>query len=339
MPVALCLLSRNIHLKLYYPTLQSRRGKRLVLRIIGALAENEANRIQIGRQEGFKAILRLLVLHDASLTREVLRTLKRFLDFSLAGGTDNADATIEQANTNVHMLAEVGKMAPWFSNWVASAERVDKSLSRTSGKSWAAAASVAARASTDDLPAADRSHPAGSDFPPRKETLEELAREVLKEDRRIVATITTTTTIAANTPSSAADDDHSHDSSSKEEQDQSSQSTEVSTEDLRMNVNAKAVAAADKLFQEFMRVQGALPTLVNMLKQKDNSKQELLEVMGTIRMLLLRNKLMQTEIIQLDGYSAMIDVPERLVDLDFLPSEKELARSMKSLVSESDACV
>ena len=100
-----------------------------------------------------------------------------------------------------------------------------------------------------------------------------------------------------------------------------------------MNVNAKAVAAADKLFQEFMRVQGALPTLVNMLKQEDNSKQELVEVIGTIRMLLLRNKLMQAEIIQLDGYSVMVDVPERLVDLEELASEMELARGMTCIVS------
>ena len=85
-----------------------------------------------------------------------------------------------QANTNVHMLAEVGKMAPWFSNWVESAERVDKSLSRMSGKSWAAAASAVAAAG--GVSGTDLSFRAQNEFPPRKETLEGLAREIVLED-------------------------------------------------------------------------------------------------------------------------------------------------------------
>ena len=65
----LCLLER----------LDTSEAKRLVLRVIGTLGESEESKIEIGRHQGFRKILKLLVEGDEELTSEIIRTLKQFL--------------------------------------------------------------------------------------------------------------------------------------------------------------------------------------------------------------------------------------------------------------------
>lgn len=55
-------------------------NKKLVLRVISVLGENTDNKLEIGRLEGFGKIIKLLFHEDKELTREILSTLKHFLD-------------------------------------------------------------------------------------------------------------------------------------------------------------------------------------------------------------------------------------------------------------------
>ncbi|CAB4395559.1 unnamed protein product [Rhizophagus irregularis] len=55
-------------------------AKKLTLRVISTLGENDWNKIEIGRHQGFKKILRLLIEDDPELTSEIVRTIKHFLE-------------------------------------------------------------------------------------------------------------------------------------------------------------------------------------------------------------------------------------------------------------------
>lgn len=61
-------------------SLKTVENKKLLLRVISILGETTANQLEIGRQEGFKKIVKLLFAEDKELTREILQTLKHFLD-------------------------------------------------------------------------------------------------------------------------------------------------------------------------------------------------------------------------------------------------------------------
>src|SRR4051812_33166408 len=74
-------------------------NKKLVLRVLSVLGEDSDNNLEIGktpplsssfsntprkgRLEGFRKILKLLVAEDKELTREILSTLKHFLDVQM----------------------------------------------------------------------------------------------------------------------------------------------------------------------------------------------------------------------------------------------------------------
>jgi len=61
-------------------TLNTTETKKLALRIISTMADTTAIKVEIGRHEGFKKILRLLIEGDAELTQEILRTFKHLAD-------------------------------------------------------------------------------------------------------------------------------------------------------------------------------------------------------------------------------------------------------------------
>ncbi len=60
--------------------LNTTEAKKLTLRVISTLGENDLNKIEIGRHQGFKKILRLLIEDDPELTSEIVRTIKNFLE-------------------------------------------------------------------------------------------------------------------------------------------------------------------------------------------------------------------------------------------------------------------
>lgn len=64
----------------FLETLNSVENKKVVLRVISLLGENKENTMEIGRLEGFRQILKLLLAEDQELTREILQTIKHLLD-------------------------------------------------------------------------------------------------------------------------------------------------------------------------------------------------------------------------------------------------------------------
>jgi len=56
--------------------LDSKEAKKLALRVISAIGETNENKIEIGRHQGFKKILKLLFEEDEELTQEIAKTLK-----------------------------------------------------------------------------------------------------------------------------------------------------------------------------------------------------------------------------------------------------------------------
>lgn len=61
--------------------LDTTEAKKLALRVISTLGETEGNKLEIGRHQGFKKILRLLLVGDEELTVEIVKTIKHLLEF------------------------------------------------------------------------------------------------------------------------------------------------------------------------------------------------------------------------------------------------------------------
>lgn len=55
-------------------------AKKLALRVISTLGEDDEGKLEIGRHQGFKKILKLLLDGDPDLTSEIVKTLKHFLE-------------------------------------------------------------------------------------------------------------------------------------------------------------------------------------------------------------------------------------------------------------------
>eukprot|EP00742_Colponemidia_sp_Colp-10_P007091 GILJ01007613.1.p1 GENE.GILJ01007613.1~~GILJ01007613.1.p1 ORF type:complete len:2709 (-),score=449.42 GILJ01007613.1:350-8476(-) len=88
---------------------QSKEAKKLLLRLITSLGENLENKMEIGRRQGFRKMLRLLLDKDEELTREILRTLKRFLDASAMEperSNGNQPISTEQGSQNHNSVTD-----------------------------------------------------------------------------------------------------------------------------------------------------------------------------------------------------------------------------------------
>ena len=66
--------------------------KMLVLRVISTLGESTDSKLEIGRHEGFRKILRLLLEGDAELTQEIVRTVRHLLDVPQVASLASASA-------------------------------------------------------------------------------------------------------------------------------------------------------------------------------------------------------------------------------------------------------
>jgi uncharacterized C2H2 Zn-finger protein len=70
-------------------------GKKVLLQLLSSLGERTEGRLEIARMDGFRKMLRLLVEGDDGLTRQVLRTLRHFLQTQT---TDKKPPTTPSAN-------------------------------------------------------------------------------------------------------------------------------------------------------------------------------------------------------------------------------------------------
>lgn len=360
-------------------------GKALVLHIIKHLAVNTDVQMAIGRQEGFKKIFLLLVLRDPDLTREVLATLKLFLDIHRAdkaqaseaddtaesvsvsgdapGGTrgpraggqgggaadpaaargtipghqpTNADpdeigvlaAGARQLFSVVGAVGDLVKMAPWLRGWmgedeeragesdgpvhgapVQSPRALGPSSSRTAGGEYdsdgdavRADGGMRRRKSRDagTLPSARPGGLSLEEFVPGQAAMELRRTRLLHHAREVDgAKLSVSRRRHSSGASTAARATPSGSLGSGEE-------------DLETDADP-TTEERDSVFQEFMRMQGALKALISTLwdaKERD----ELVDVLSTIRMLLLRNVEAQLEFAVGDGFHLLQQLLEQGAD-------------------------
>ena len=66
-------------------------AKKIVLRMISSFGSVSENKMMVGHQGGFQKMLTLLVDGDEDLSREVLKTLKHFLNVEICQVADGID--------------------------------------------------------------------------------------------------------------------------------------------------------------------------------------------------------------------------------------------------------
>ncbi|CAG8450051.1 14010_t:CDS:10 [Funneliformis caledonium] len=93
--------------------LNTTEAKKLTLRVISTLGENDLNKIEIGRHQGFKKILRLLI-DDPDLTSEIVRTIKHFLE-----------VRDEDIQKNGLRISDINKKISKRQNYINSNRNVD----------------------------------------------------------------------------------------------------------------------------------------------------------------------------------------------------------------------
>ena len=104
-------------------------GGSVLLQLISTIGENEVNALQIGRQDGFRKMLRLLLLGDDDLSRQLLKILQHFVEMvghtgeaveksmnSLGTGTESSKAIAgldegKLTSKATNMVLELGRMA------------------------------------------------------------------------------------------------------------------------------------------------------------------------------------------------------------------------------------
>jgi hypothetical protein len=86
----------------FLDSLNSIENKKIVLRVISLLGENRESTLEIGRLEGFRQILKLLLAKDQELTQEILQTLKHLMD---AQATSTVTAASNSSHTTTSSLA------------------------------------------------------------------------------------------------------------------------------------------------------------------------------------------------------------------------------------------
>ena len=104
-------------------------GGSVLLQLISTIGENEVNALQIGRQDGFRKMLRLLLLGDDDLSRQLLKILQHFVEIvgntgeaaegpinSIGTDTENPKAATgpdegKLTNKATNMVLELGRLA------------------------------------------------------------------------------------------------------------------------------------------------------------------------------------------------------------------------------------
>lgn len=102
--------------------LDSKEAKKLALRVISAIGDTNENKIEIGRHQGFKKILKLLIEEDEELTQEIIKTLKHIMTVRQQQGRDkeSVSRTTSQANNFFGMSEKVSTLFSDVGRMVAS---------------------------------------------------------------------------------------------------------------------------------------------------------------------------------------------------------------------------
>ncbi|CAI2168975.1 19330_t:CDS:10 [Funneliformis geosporum] len=335
--------------------LNTTEAKKLTLRVISTLGENDLNKIEIGRHQGFKKILRLLI-DDPDLTSEIVRTIKNFLEVrdediqknglrisdinkkiskrqnyinndgnvdigmklnreNLFSQYDTFDSDFneeERDNVNTFFGSLVGEKV---SSMIAEIrELVFTELGRVFPNLHALASEILVNHSDSlndkrKLGLERRICP----FIPTSDKIKStIPRFILikdsynNKDDKLEKIISNKSNLngSVNIMTYLEDEDSSSDSSSSDKR---------SSDDLdKYSETSASSVATNESAEEYMRVQGALRSLTNILSeglsQSSMTAVSKLDIIETICKLLFRNTANQTEFRKMDGYTTIFNV-------------------------------
>lgn len=294
-------------------SLQTPENKKMVLRLITLVAENTENKLEIGRLEGFAKMLKLLLDEDKELTREILKTLKHFLDVqSMQLSQDNSIAQSILNNNNVTNPAQL-------------TSAIAGSISEDTKKSYASLAEL---------------------FPERLRNVASDVTRVLVSELHRVFSQKAVEGGSGNLEEDSEEEENFHRDvnfipTALQVQEAFNQgkkqgircilllnqiaiptvtnNNSETTEPHRLNVELTNIPSVphsvnsipeDEILQELMRVQGALTALTSTLQEAALNEQ--LDLIDTISRVIFKNQLNQHEFKKIDGYSFFTKIFDRI---------------------------
>jgi hypothetical protein len=264
-------------------------AKKIVLRMISSFGSSESKML-IGRHGGFRKMLKLLVEGDEDLTREVLKTLKHFLNVEVRqvgdGSSDDAAAAlgvvggfaVHSRQRVLHAVSGISQAAYGEVNRMFPGNKLERRLQTVA----AGMADIASdEASVQDSMAILLDCAEAGLFPPSHESLQRIY-DMCEEQAQ-----------------TAAELPHDDDDDGAAEQDGEDQPPLLD-------------GTEDEMVKELMRMQGVLSTLTNSISEAARSVQ--LDMMETISRLLLNNPRNQQEFRSANGYFRFLQLLDRVTD-------------------------
>ncbi|KAK9728054.1 hypothetical protein K7432_001370 [Basidiobolus ranarum] len=262
--------------------------KKLALRVISTLGETDGNKIEIGRHQGFKKILRLLLEGDPELTTEIVKTMKHLLEvrgeslanMGLSGSMEEINAKLDQMPTEANNFFG-GALGEKVSHLVSDVrELVISEL----GRVFTTMSGHSPDDNEENKQGLETSAPLLA-FIPSTESVSSLLEQL---------------TSKSETPTDPA-------------------SEVVDKGDVDTLTELGDTNSSSDVLKEFMRVQGALLSLTSILNEAASHPTiqlnlvSKLDVVETICKLLFRNVENQLEFRRMDGYSVMLKVFDEII--------------------------
>lgn len=288
---------------------ESTEAKQLALRMVASIGHSPQGKLEIGRLDGFRKVLTLLLEKDQALSKEALNTLSHFLE---ATNEDNGEAPPALK----HALEEAS----------STSRRLGFNISISPSAVWDTTKKVVS--TVKQLVASDhnlRSDVLSTDLDP---AVSEVAREKKDEvdddsvtfppSRRIIAQRIEEIELQLS-KSKYADSDEISDVLTLSRYGESSSKVKSEGSDERM--------------REFMCVQGALETLTTKLSEAGKDVQ--INVFDTISKLLRNSRRAQREFRRMDGYALVQKMFAGISDFSTTTSQQFLQVSFVYFASGS----
>jgi hypothetical protein len=258
-------------------------AKKIVLRMISSFGSVSENKMMVGHQGGFQKMLTLLVEGDEDLSREVLKTLKHFLNVEIRQAGDGSDEAaigvvggfaLFSSQKIVHAMSGFSQIAFSEVNRMFPAAKIEERMQLVAANMVDIAAEEADLL-RESMAFLLEGGEAGL-FPPSRASLQHVY------DTYDLSRIAAEAALAS------------------EQGDGSDEATPLLS------------GTEDEVMKELMRMQGVLSTLTLSISEAARTVQ--LDMMETISRLLLNNPRNQHEFRTADGYSRFLQLFDRVTD-------------------------
>ncbi|GAM25725.1 hypothetical protein SAMD00019534_089000 [Acytostelium subglobosum LB1] len=300
-------------------TLSTSENKKILLRIISAIGENPDNKLEIGRLEGFKKLL-VLMHNDKELTREILKTIKHFLDVKQTSAASEEEL-LKLINMKKSLsMSSIGEFARHKIGTVVSegfkviVGEFQKVFSPNESDSMPRKLSIEKSIGVNEI--------VQNSFIPSAETIEQELRLLLgniNNSNNIIIGSSNNSNISSTTTTTM-----SHNNNDQTATTSTSNCSSVAETQVATDSTTNTTSSEEEILKEFMRVQGALTLLANCIQEAALVVQ--LDLLETISKLLYNNQKNQMEFRNMDGYSILIHLFDNSHDFasqeggDFLDS-------------------